>query len=307
MRIGGSFPLNQGGSFPISLAGGGYAYLPMGNYLYQLGANTQIQWFDPILSAWRVAANQSSGGALSVDGYDYRIINVTGTIGVATVTGAGSGATNGIGATATGVTVAYSAPAVLGRAARGFAIVGGSLPALVVAQGGSGFTSLPLILIDPPPPGGIQATAVCTLTAGAVATATLVNVGAGYTAIPNVYVVPQPAAVHGHQPAGAAQLPARPYCRRCGLDRRFRRAAAAELALWPADRLPDLVWRADQLRRLAGAGRFRNGDWRDHGGWRPELYGGGADRDHHRRRRGDRYGGHPNGGDQRHFVPAGVH
>ena len=191
MRIGGSLPLNRAGSFPISLAGGGYSYLPMGNYLYQLGPNTQIQWFDPILSAWRVAANQSSGGALTVDGYNYRIINVTGTIGVTTVTGAGSGAVNGIGATATGVSVSYSAPAVLGRAARGFAIVGGSLPALNVAQAGSGFTALPLILIDPPPPGGIQATAICAITGGAISSATLTNVGAGYTSIPNVYVVPQ--------------------------------------------------------------------------------------------------------------------
>jgi len=50
----------------------------------------------------------------------------------------------------------------------------------------------PLILIDQPPLGGIQATAVATITAaGALASVTLVNPGAGYTVLPNVYVIPQ--------------------------------------------------------------------------------------------------------------------
>jgi len=187
MRIGGSFPLNQAGAFVITLPSGGWAYLPMGNYLALPGASSQLQYFDPQAAFWR----NLPGGAYDCDGYNYRILNTTGTTGVATISGAGSGATNGIGTPATGVSLVPMASGGGGRTARYYPIVGGSLPALNVAQGGSGFAVTPLILIDPPPYGGIQATAVCTLTAGAVATATLVNVGAGYTALPNVYVVPQ--------------------------------------------------------------------------------------------------------------------
>jgi hypothetical protein len=192
MRVGGPNILNQASSFPLTLPGGGFCYLPMGNYLTLLGTNTVLQWWDPVGALWRdITGVTSSTQAISVDGYNYRLLNTTSTTGVATVTGAGSGATNGIGQQATGVTVTAQAAPAGGRTARYFAIVGGSLPALNVAQGGSGFLVPPLILIDPPPYGGIQATAVCTISAGAVATATLVNVGAGYTALPNVYVIPQ--------------------------------------------------------------------------------------------------------------------
>jgi hypothetical protein len=48
------------------------------------------------------------------------------------------------------------------------------------------------LLIDPPPPGGVPATAVCTLTAGAIGAVTVTNQGAGYRAAPNVKVVPWP-------------------------------------------------------------------------------------------------------------------
>src|SRR5215469_6740840 len=102
MRIGGAFPLNQAGSFPISLVGGGYSYLPMGQYNYLLGANTTLQIFDPVGAVWRSIGAPGSAGAISVDGYNYRVINLTSTVGVATVTGAGSGAVNGIGQVATG-------------------------------------------------------------------------------------------------------------------------------------------------------------------------------------------------------------
>lgn len=194
MRIGGAFPYNFSGSFSVVLSGGEYIYPPAGNYLMTLGAQTCLQWWDPVAYMWRnVAQPNAEAFQISVDGYNWRLVNASGIVAAAAITNAGSGGTNGIGPTQTGSTVTFAAGASQpGGTATGYAIVGGSLPALNVAQAGSGFVVPPLILIDPPPQGGIQATATCTLTAGgAISTATLTNVGAGYTSLPNVYVVPQ--------------------------------------------------------------------------------------------------------------------
>jgi hypothetical protein len=49
----------------------------------------------------------------------------------------------------------------------------------------------PILAIDPPPAGGIQATATCTISAGAINAVTVTNAGAGYISAPNVYVMPQ--------------------------------------------------------------------------------------------------------------------
>jgi hypothetical protein len=192
MRIGGPFPFNAAQSFVAPLAGGSYFYPPAGNWLFQLDANAAMQWWDPI--AWIFRGIVATGHVLpiSVDGYNYRVVNTTSGNLSAAVTAAGSGGTNGIGPVQTNTNVVFNAAPAGGRTSRGYAIVGGALPALTVAVPGTGFLVPPLILIDPPPPGGIQATAVATITAGgALNTATLVNVGAGYAALPQVYVVPQ--------------------------------------------------------------------------------------------------------------------
>jgi hypothetical protein len=193
MRLGGPFPFNPGGAFPISLSGGQYYYPPPGNYLFTPGTQTVIQWWDPVQSSWRTYTNPpGTTQAISVDGYNYRIINLSGVVQAASITNAGSGGVNGIGPTQTGSTVSFAGPGGNGQTAKGYVVVGGSLPALVVAQGGSGFVVPPLILIDPPPAGGVQATATSAITsAGVLTSATLVNAGAGYTSIPNVYVIPQ--------------------------------------------------------------------------------------------------------------------
>jgi hypothetical protein len=63
----------------------------------------------------------------------------------------------------------------------------------------------PLILVDPPPPGGVQATATATLTAGGgIASIAMDNVGAGYTFSPNFYIIPQPAVYQGSPIGGSA-------------------------------------------------------------------------------------------------------
>jgi hypothetical protein len=198
-RIGGAFPfplaqVAEGGGV-IMLPSGGVFYAPPGEWAVDTGAVTSIQWWDPIQQMWRGYQDPAGDGQyISSDGYNYRLINNSGVVTGALITAAGSGGTNGIGSVATGVTVTFAAPVSgqVNQTATAYAIVGGSVQAPTIAQAGSGFLVPPLIVIDPPPPGGIQATAVATINAaGGISAITMVNVGAGYVASPNFWIIPQ--------------------------------------------------------------------------------------------------------------------
>lgn len=197
MRIGGPAPFNPANAFPISLAGGSYYYPPPGQYLLTLGSQSVLQWWDPIQSSWRNYLCPPNGTMqISVDGYNFRIINMSGVVQAASITNPGSGGVNGIGPTQTGTSLGIAAPGGNGQTAKGYVIIGGAVGtaggAATVTQGGSGFVVPPTILIDPPPAGGVQATAVAAITTGGVLTSvTMVNPGAGYLTVPNFYVVPQ--------------------------------------------------------------------------------------------------------------------
>jgi len=195
-RIGGAFPfptaqVSEGGGV-ITLPPGGTFYLPAGEWVCNTGTVTCLQWFDPIDQVWRGVQEPTVQSQLvSSDGFNYRLINLSGVVTGASITNAGSGGTNGIGATATGATVVFTGPAA-GVTATAYPIVGGSVQAPTIAAGGSGFLVPPLIVIDPPPPGGVQATAVATISAaGAITAITMINVGAGYAASPNFWIIPQ--------------------------------------------------------------------------------------------------------------------
>jgi hypothetical protein len=197
-RIGGLFPLPlqapANGDGVVVLPSGGTYMLPPGDFAVQYGSQTQMQWFDPNQQAWR--GLQAPGGTfdyLSSDGANFRLMNLSGVVVGAAITAAGSGGTNGIGAAATGVTIAFTAPVsgLAAAAATGYPIVGGSVQAPLIAQAGSGFIIPPLVWCDAPPIGGVQATAVATINAsGGVASITMVNAGAGYISSPNWYVFP---------------------------------------------------------------------------------------------------------------------
>jgi hypothetical protein len=208
-RIGGAFPLPIAqvaeGGFKIELGTGGFFYPGPGEGLIVTGANTVFEYFDPIAQGWRTLYAASSGGFVSVDGFNFRFHNTTGTVTATAVTGAGSGGTNGIGA-ATGVTAAVSAGSGATIAATVQPVIGGSVAAPTITQAGSGFLVPPLIVIDPPPVGGTQATAICTLTAspGGLATVTMVATGAGYTASPNFWILPQTNQYQGGPEVGVA-------------------------------------------------------------------------------------------------------
>ena len=109
--------------------------------------------------------------------------------------------TNGIGSTITGVSLSYAASNTTGYpTATGYAIIGGTVAAPTVTQAGSGFLVPPLIVIDPPPQGGIQATAIAVMVAAGssgISSITIENAGAGYLTSPNFWIVPQPALYQG--------------------------------------------------------------------------------------------------------------
>ncbi len=209
-RIGGAFPLPlaqvQEGGTRIDLNSGGCFYPPSGEYVYSLPSNVQLEYFDGQAQSWQIMAPVSTGGYLSADGFNFRFHNVTGIVNSITISTAGSSQLNGIG-TGSSVTIAIAASNTntATNNATGYAIVGGSVAAPTITQAGSGFTAVPLIVIDPPPPGGIQATAYAVVSStGTISAVTMDNVGAGYTASPNFWVAPQTTLYQGGTIGGTA-------------------------------------------------------------------------------------------------------
>jgi hypothetical protein len=153
-----------------------------------------LQYWDSQNQSWQTLMGHSSGGAVTVDGANYRILNDTGVLRVATFTAGGSGLTNGIGSGQNGVTASVSGGT---QAANNpppifYAITGGVVAAPTVTQAGSGFLVAPVVVIDPPPAGGQQAYAHATLTGGGIGSIVIDNGGAGYLSTPNFWLLPQP-------------------------------------------------------------------------------------------------------------------
>ena len=182
---------------PISLNSGQVYTVPSGQYEVLVGPYTCIQWFDPASQIWRniETTAQSVTTLLSSDGSNFRLINITGTAVGAVITNAGTGYTNGIYApgqqlgTAAAPTVTFAAGGgtVL---AQGNIIVGGAInTTVVVTAGGSGYTRAPILIVSPPPAGGVPATAYAVLTAGAISSVVVANQGAGYLFAPTITVV----------------------------------------------------------------------------------------------------------------------
>jgi hypothetical protein len=214
-QVRGAFPYPfaqpQDGGGVITLGGGGLFYFPSGEYIISLPAsNMVLEWWNPLATSWVTVTAASD--YISADGYNLRLRNTTAIIVGAPISNAGSGGVNGIGFAATGANIAFLAPVTAGGiTATGYVIVGGSVQAPTITQAGSGFTVPPLVVIDPPPPGGIQATAVAALTAGGgITSITMSTVGAGYAVSPNFYLIPQSAYYQGGPSGGVAAAPIPP-------------------------------------------------------------------------------------------------
>lgn len=159
---------------------------PAGWYEVKPGKFTAIQMLDPITGIWRTIGAGATGASLEriySDGVNFRLANQSGCVVGAEVTTGNAG---------TGYT---SPPTIVPSAGSAIfkAIVGGALnTAVTVTNGGTNYTYPPIVEIAAPPPGGIQATGYCTLSAGAVSTVTLIDQGAGYASPPQITFVADP-------------------------------------------------------------------------------------------------------------------
>ena len=184
-------------STPINLASGQVYTLPSGQYSVKLGPYTAIQQFDGTTQTWRTSdtTTQSGQTIVSSDGFNSRLINLTGTVVGAVITAAGSGYTNGIypAATSTGTASSPTCTFTSGSGsvlATGNVIVGGAINTTVtITTAGTNYTKAPILLISAPPAGGVPATATCTISGGVINAVTVTNQGAGYTAAPTITVV----------------------------------------------------------------------------------------------------------------------
>lgn len=185
---------------PVALNSGGLFMIPSGQYMVMPGPFTFLQWFDAATQIWRNTGTPTLGSTFPItsDGYNFRLANLTGCMVGASLTTAGSGLTNGIYPAGTGTGVATN-PTVTVSAGGGNVtatcnlIVGGAINSTIaITTAGAGYTRPPVLKISAPPVGGVPATAVCTLTAGAIGSVTVTNQGAGYTTAPTVTVVPWP-------------------------------------------------------------------------------------------------------------------
>jgi hypothetical protein len=204
---GGGFPLNLNGAFAsqlpllnlqqtasaaqftagavqanniVSLPAGGSFLLPAGTFYIEPGPVTSLQFLDPVTQIWRTINSTPLAGGFNVDadGGNVRLANLTGCPIGALITNAGTALTNGIGTTATGMTITPSA----GGSVWVPVIGGANNTTVAITAAGANYSFAPLLVCSPPPAGGIQMTATCTVTAGTVGAVTVVNQGAGYTA-----------------------------------------------------------------------------------------------------------------------------
>lgn len=168
----------------ITLQAGQVYNIPNNWFEIRSGKYTALQEYDPIAAFWRSSGAGGTGASLERikgDGNNYRLANQTGCAVGALITNAGTGYT--------GVpVVTASAGGSIWRA-----IVGGAINTTVtVTNGGTGYTYPPIVLVAVPPPGGIQATAYCTLAAGVVSTVTVTDQGAGYSSPPQIVFMNDP-------------------------------------------------------------------------------------------------------------------
>lgn len=166
----------------IDLGAGEVFIIPAGQWFVTPGPYTFIQAKDPITGLWRsVSQTPNQSRYVPSDGANWRAANLTGCALGAVLTNVGSGYT--------------SAPAVAASAGSSVwtAIVGGAInTSVTVSTAGAGYVHKPILVVAPPPAGGLSATAVAVVSGGAIASVTVLDQGAGYTSAPAITVIPDP-------------------------------------------------------------------------------------------------------------------
>ena len=200
-------------STAVTLQSGQFSVIPSGAYVIKLGKYSMIQYYDPVSTTWRNFDALTHGVPFPFvsDGFNYRIINLSGCVVGAVITNGGTsnaakigfwpaGSSSTTGATMT-TTAGGNAPALT---AQFNVIVGGAVNATVtVTAGGAGYVIPPVLTFSQPALGGLPATGYAVLTAGAVSSVVVTNQGAGYASAPTITVTP----VAGDPGAGAVLTP----------------------------------------------------------------------------------------------------
>jgi hypothetical protein len=166
--------------------------VPPGWWIISTASTTQtnLQALDPITAQWFPVLAPASGMRswfINSDGSNYRVANLMSSLTGAAVTAAGSGYVQASTTVTAGTGVSTWAP-----------VVGGSITSVTIGAdkngttGGTNFTYAPLLVVQAPPAGGVQATASCTISAGAINAITVRAGGAGYTSVPGVLIIPMP-------------------------------------------------------------------------------------------------------------------
>lgn len=198
IAIGGSgvkLPLNPfslswtslNGTNTIDLPAASSWIIPAGTWLITPGRYTTVQYYDPLTLIWRGISSWNRYVSVNSDGVNFRVANQTGTPLGAVITNAGSGYTSAPVVTASAGGSTWQA--LINSSTTGFSIS----DTITVTTAGSGYTLPPIVLISPPAPGGIPATAVATLGGGGVlSSVTVTNNGAGYFSAPTIRLIPNP-------------------------------------------------------------------------------------------------------------------
>jgi hypothetical protein len=185
--VGIALPLNQTGTNALALPAGGSFLVPPGSFNLKHGLASSVQTLDPVLNVWRPAGSEAQQWQqVDSDGGNYRVANTTGCPLAALLTNAGTGYT--------------SAPVVAATAgaSKWVAVMGQVISTtMTVVQGGANYVYPPIVIIQAPPPGGIQATATSVLTAGAVSSLVVTNQGGGYLTAPFVTILNDPRDITG--------------------------------------------------------------------------------------------------------------
>ncbi len=180
----------------LSIPAGGSYIIPAGTWDITVGPYTGIQEYDPITTIWRAIGNDGQSVRYqNSDGVNFRVANQTGTVVGAQVTTAGTGYTSRPTITDNGGSATY------------LPLIGGLInTSITITNGGRNYTYPPIVTIDAPPSPGVQATATCTISSGAVNAITVVNQGAGYANAPGVYFTNDPRDVTGTNAAATSTL-----------------------------------------------------------------------------------------------------
>lgn len=214
--------INQtyGGTYQHGLAPGQTLLIPAGQWVVQAGPYSTVQFFDSASQIWKnLSVYDTVPYPVSSDGTNFRFANLTGCPVGAVVTNAGTAGSLPVsmftptGQWTGGFFTAQTTPSVTCTASAGGStwntFIGGAISTTVtVTAGGSGYTVAPKLLIVPPASQGnqpfIPATAICTISGGAINAVTVTNQGAGYVAAPTILILNQPGDTTG---AGAVLTP----------------------------------------------------------------------------------------------------